>query len=75
MEPIWAFLISINSNLKLLWLVFGQFLENLGYFLFQHLVTLTLNNEKFIKWRVRGELTVAFSNDSSNDFIHNNDRS
>ena len=30
-------------KLKLMWLLFGQFLENFGYFLFQHLVTLDLS--------------------------------
>ena len=30
MQTIWAFLKSISSNLKLLCLVFGQFLETVG---------------------------------------------
>ena len=35
-----AILKSKTFNVKLLWLLFGQFLETLGYFLIQHLVSL-----------------------------------
>ena len=31
---------KLHSYLKLHWLLFGQLLEKLGYFLLQHLVTL-----------------------------------
>ena len=42
-----GYLKNINFQVKLSWLLFGPFLENLGYFLLQHLVTLRDNsNEK-----------------------------
>ena len=40
MVKFWAKVESNSFHLKLLWLLFGQVFENLGYFLIQHLVTL-----------------------------------
>ena len=39
-QKFWLFWITGILSKKLLWLLFGQLLEKLVYFLFQHLVTL-----------------------------------
>ena len=37
----WALLNNTTFMLKMIWLLFGQYWEKLGNFLFHHLVTLT----------------------------------
>ena len=60
-DNFWGYFESLTHMWKLHWLLFGQLLEKLGYFLLQHLVTLDLQHFLFF-WSKncrRNEISVT----------------